>query len=281
MGAAASGAGVVADLAATASTPFGLYLVGPDEPLADEARQLEAEVFFETFGNTPELLAAEYGPYEDVSVFIVVLDHHRSTIAGMIRLILDGHGSLKSLTDIEGEPWCRPLDETLAAAGLDELDTAEALDVTTLAVHPDYRGAATSGLVSLGLYQAVVQIAMAGDFRWLVTILDVVVLDLINGFSTQPFRPYPGVEPLRYLDSPASVPVWCDFVEYEPRIRAADPATAETLFDGIGIEAAVAPGDYERAASIARSLTSTRVVDLREPGARPAPEAVERRDLRS
>lgn len=255
---------IVETLSAAADTPFGLYVVGGDEPLADVARALEAEVFDDTFGNSPEVLAAEYGPYDDVSVFIVVLDHHRAGVAGMIRLILDGHGSLKSMTDIEGEPWNTALDEALEAAGITDIDPADALDVTTLAVHADYRGATTSGLISLALYQAVVQVALAGGFRWLVTILDVVVLDLINGASTDPFRHYPGVEPMRYLDSPASVPVWCDFDEYEPRIRAADPGMAETLFDGAGLEAAVAPADYERAGALARSLTSAPVVDLRE-----------------
>lgn len=256
--------GLVDSLSAEASTPFGLYLVGPDEPLADDARRLEASVFFETFGNTPEMLAAEYGPYDDVSVFIVVLDHHRARVAGMIRLILDGHGSLKSMTDIEHEPWSMPLERALAEAGLDDLDTAEALDVTTLAVDPEYRGAATSGLVSLALYQAVVQTAMAGGFRWLVTILDVVVLDLINGSTQAPFRNYPGVDPMRYLDSPSSVPVWCDFAEYQPRLRSLDPSMGEILFDGSGMEAAVAPADYERAGTIARSLSSTTFVDLRD-----------------
>lgn len=256
--------GIVESLAADATTAFGLHVVGPDEELAAEARALEATVFYETFGNTPDMLAAEYGPYEDTSVFIVVIDNHRARTAGMIRLILDGHGSLKSMTDIADEPWSMPLDRALAGAGITDLDTAEALDVTTLAVHPEYRGASTSGLVSLALYQAVVQTAVAGGFRWLVTILDVVVLELINGSTQAPFRFYPGVGPMRYLDSPSSVPVWCDFVEYEPRLRAADPAMGEILFDGTGMEAAISPADYERAGSIARALTATDIVDLRD-----------------
>lgn len=259
---------LIADLSAAAGTPFGLYLAGPGEPLADAARALEAEVFFETFGNTSDMLAAEYGPYDDVSCFVVVIDHHRGRVAGMIRLILDGQGSLKSLVDIEGEPWRTPLAEALAAAGIEDLDPSDALDVTTLAVHPDYRGSATNGLVSLALYQGLVRSAVVGGFRWLITILDVVVLDLIQSSSTAPFHHYPGVEPMRYLDSPASVPVWCDVREWEPRIRERDPGMAEILFDSQGIEAAVSPPEYERAMTVARSLTSAAVLDLRDrPGA--------------
>lgn len=270
--------GLIADLAASASTPFGLYIAAPDEPLADHARGLEAEVFFETFANTPEMLADEYGPYDDVSMFLVVVDQHRAAVAGMMRLILDGHGALKSLADIEGEPWSAPLPPALTAAGLADLDTAETLDVATLAVHPEYRGSATNGLISLALYQGLVRSAVVGGFRWIVTILDVVVLDLIQSSSTAPFHFFPGVEPMRYLDSPASVPVWCALAEWEPRIRDLDPGMAGILFEGEGIEAAVSPADHERGTTIARSFTSTPIVDLRD--ARSTVASDERSDLK-
>lgn len=254
---------LVADLSATASTPFGLYLAAPSDPLADVARALEAEVFLETFGNTRELLDEEYGPFDGVSLFIVVLDHHRARVAGMIRLIFDGTGVLKSMADIEHEPWSVDLDTALRAAGITHLDPARTVDVTTLAVDPEYRGAATNGMVSLALYQGLIRISRAAAMDWLVTILDAVVLDLLQTTVGEPFRSYPGVEPMRYLDSPASVPVWCDLTDYERRLRQSDPGLAETLFDGIGIESAVSPPDYERAAGIVHTMTSA-VVDLRD-----------------
>lgn len=251
--------------------PFALHVVGPRDDLADAARRLEAEVFFETFGNTAEMLDAEYAPFDDVSAFIVVVDRRRDRVAGMIRLTVDGHGRLKSLEDIAGEPWNIPVDQALHAAGLAGLDTAETLDVTTLAVDPEYRSGAKGGLVSISMYAAVTQIAKAGGFRWLVTILDVVVLDLINAMGHDGFKHYPGVEPMSYLDSPSSVPVWCDLVEHEPLMRAAEPELAATMFDGAGLEAAVEPGDYERGGAIARALSSTGVIDLRDAALTEAP----------
>ncbi len=255
------------------TTPFGLYFAAPDDALAAEARRLESDVFLEAFGNTESMLRAEYGPYEDVSTFLVVIDHHRARIAGMMRLILDGHGSLKSVDDIGREPWSTPVAPLLIEAGLSHMDTADALDVATLAVDPEYRGAATSGLVSLALYQGLVRGGTVADMRWLVTILDVVVLDLIQTSTGAPFHFYPGVEPLRYLDSPSSVPVWCELADYQARLRDTDPGMAETLFDGVGLEAAVSPADYDRGTDLIHGLSSTRFVDLREPVTESEPSA--------
>jgi hypothetical protein len=77
----------------------------------------------------------------------------------------------------------------------------------------------------------------------LVTILDLIVLDLIDGLCEKPFRRYPGIEPINYLDSPASLPVYCDFQEWLPRLAAADPGMHETLIAATGIEAAMRPLD--------------------------------------
>ncbi|MDA8396532.1 MAG: hypothetical protein M0Z29_01595, partial [Actinomycetota bacterium] len=42
------------------AAPLGVYVFAADEPGAELARSVEAEVFLDTFGNTPEQLAAEY-----------------------------------------------------------------------------------------------------------------------------------------------------------------------------------------------------------------------------
>lgn len=252
--------GVVDELSAATDVPFGCYLAGPNDPLADEARRLERAVFFETFGNTEAMLQAEYGLYEDASVFIVVVDHLRSRVAGMIRLILDKHGHLKSMVDIEAEPWNMPLDEVMRESGLGHFRTHEALDVATLAVDPEYRKGASSDLVSFALYRAVVQTNNAAGMKWLVTILDVVVLELIQTKMLQPFSFYSGVEPKRYLDSPSSVPVFCEMEPYLARVRGIDPAVEEMLSSDVGFESVITSADYERAAEVIRSLLSTAAV---------------------
>lgn len=253
------------DVDPAAVAPFGLYVAGPGDPMAAAARELERSVFFEAFGNTPELLEAEYGRFDDASAYLCIVDHQRGVLAGMIRLILDRHGELKSMTDIEHPPWEVPLAGALAATGLADFDRSRALDVATLAVAPEYRGKATRSTVSFGLYQAVLTLAKRAEMDWLVTILDVVVLRQIQVVMRKPFSAYEGVEPMRYLDSPASMPVYSDLRAYGARLQAEDEATYTMFFDGVGTEAAISPPDWDAAAQLVLGLTSRgAVVDLRD-----------------
>ena len=227
------------------SQPFGVYAFAAGEPESELARHVEREVFYEYFRNTPELLAAEYGPYEDATLFLCVLDHRRRLPAGVIRLVLPSRAGLKSLDDVEAV-WGHRLDDVLDRTGM-STGPDRVWDVATLAVDAEYRGRATDGLVSLALYQAVAQLAVRCDVRWVVTILDLVVLNLIQKATSHAFESFSGVTPLRYLDSPASLPVYCDLDAYFPRLEAADPSMYEILYDGRGLEAAVRPLDLEPA----------------------------------
>jgi len=235
--------GRVVTAAGTPSQPFGVYAFSAHAPESELARHVEREVFYEFFNNTPELLAGEYGPYEDSTLFVCVMDHRRRLPAGVIRLVRPSPVGLKSLDDVESV-WGHPLDHLLERTKLN-LDPGRVWDVATLAVDPEYRGRATDGLVSLGLYQAVAQLALRCDARWVVTILDLVVLNLIQEATSQAFQPFAGLEPLRYLDSPASLPVYCDLDAYFPRLQTADPSMYEILYDGRGLEPAVRPLDLE------------------------------------
>ena len=112
-------------------------------------------------------------------------------------------------------------------------------DLATLGVDRDYRGAATSGLVAMALYQGLNMLAHRQNIAWAVAVLELVVLDLINGAWGRPFAPLPGVAPQRYLDSPASQPVLCDHMDYKARLALLDPSTHQILFEGKGLESMV------------------------------------------
>ena len=159
-------------------TPFGLYVLPSADPAAELARAVERDVFFEYFGNTPEMLAAEYDPYDAASVHLCVIDHLRGRAAGAMRLILPSSAGLKTTVDLEAA-WDQPVPDVLARTGL-ELPPGRVWDIATIAVSPDYRGASTNGLISLALYQGVIQLARHRDVRWVLAILDLVVLDLIQ-----------------------------------------------------------------------------------------------------
>ena len=228
--------------------PFGLYFVEASDPRADPARQLERRVFFETYGNTPELMAAKYDPYEAASVLLCVLDHRRRVVCGMMRMVFPSPAGLKTFHDLE-HVWGRPLEPTLRDSGYAS-DPGRAIDVATIAVAPDYRGDNTEGLVSLALYRGLVMTMVNGAIPAFVATLDLVVLDLIQQRTAHPLRRFAGVEPLRHLDSPSSMPVFCEFEEYIPRLIANDPAMHEIVFAGAGLDPVLWTPDDEQVSAL-------------------------------
>src|SRR5580700_11513343 len=120
--------------------PLGVYLFRATDPAAELARHVERVVFMETFGNTPELLAKEYAPYEDASIFLCVVDHLRRVPAGTMRIVLPSVVGFKTLDDAE-PVWGEPVAAMAARTDID-IDLARTWDIATLAVDPAYRGKA-------------------------------------------------------------------------------------------------------------------------------------------
>jgi hypothetical protein len=232
-----------------AETPFGLYVLPADDPAAELARSVEREVFFEYFGNTEELLADEYAPFESASVFLCVVDHLRRRPAGTIRLILPSPAGFKSLIDLE-RAWDVAPAEVFERAGMSP-DGRSMWDVATLAVTRDYRGAASSGLVSLGLYQGVNVLGHRLDTPFAVAILDLVVLELLNDSFHRPFSGFAGLEPKRYLDSPSSLPVFCDAHDYWSRLQLLDPEMFALICEGQGMETVISTPSWDDGAELA------------------------------
>jgi hypothetical protein len=215
-------------------TPFGLYVLPSSHPAAELARSLEADVFLEVFGNTPELLAEEYAKYEDASMYLCVFDHTLRRLAGVMRVILPSSAGLKSLDDIE-RGWNESASTVIARSPF-TVDVEGAWDIATLAVAPDYRGDNTSGLISLALYQAVAALATRHEVQSIVCILDLVVLELIQKRTQRPLVSFAGLEPANYLDSPASLPVHWDVPDHRARLALIDPSLHELFYLGLGLE---------------------------------------------
>ena len=81
------------------SQPFGVYVFRPDQREAALPLHIEEVVFEEAFGNSPELLAAEYGSTTSPRAAL----RHRPPsprAAGMMRIIVPSNNALKSLHDI-------------------------------------------------------------------------------------------------------------------------------------------------------------------------------------
>ena len=229
----------------TSEQPFGTYIFASHAPGAELARHIERVVFQEAFGNSPELLAREYGPYEDQSVFFLVIDHRRRLPAGMMRVVVPpgpSAGCSKTLDDLE-RVWGEQAEDAFVGSGA-RLDRAAVWDIATLAVAAGYRGKAARGLVSLALVQAL--IVALGRFRidMVVALLDVAVLRLLQWQIGHPFVAIGGVAPRPYLGSETSLPVWSDVPAWRARLAEADPTMHALLCEGQGLEAAVAAAEW-------------------------------------
>lgn len=223
------------------TTPFGVYLFAADEHASALGRFVEEQVFAEAFGNSADLLEREYGAYEAATAFLVVIDHRRLLPAGAMRLITPSAAGFKTLDEIEAV-WERSLEDVYLHTAL-TLPPERVWDVATLAVAPDYRGKATAGLVSMALYRGLCRGADACGVDWWVTILDTVVLRMIQWQLRKPFTSFQGVEPMPYLGSAASVPVWSNINAWRQRLAEGEGDTYELLFAASELDAAVSGPD--------------------------------------
>src|SRR6476646_7922731 len=111
------------------STDFTLHF-DPEGDVLDAARDCEASVFLQQYGNTAQQWAEEYGPYDPSSAFIAITDAQGDAVAAM-RLILPGPLGLKTLADVARPPWNLDGARVARAAGM---ITTRTWDVATLAV---------------------------------------------------------------------------------------------------------------------------------------------------
>ncbi len=203
------------------------------------AREVEARVFLQAFGNTPEIMEQEYGPYEDRSRFVTVIDDADGSALGAARLILPDYSRMvKTLSDVAGEPWYLAVPDSLGTG----LSGRTVWDVATLAVDRRFRSGAAGAEVILALCHGLYQYSRLGGAAWGVTILDDRVLRLLRVMGV-PWTPMAGATSGYYLGSPASTPCVCLIESFAERVRALRPDLAHALIDGIFTSIAVNPAD--------------------------------------
>jgi hypothetical protein len=234
---------------------FGAYLFVDGDPAAEIARSVERSVFLEAFGNTRELLEAEYGPYERSSLFACIVDHRAHRPAGVIRLILPTPGGpgLKSLNDVE-PAWGTPAPALLERVGICP-GAGRMWDAATLAVAAEYRTAAATGLVSLALYQSIVAAAQSAGAEWFCALLDRVVFRVANAKFAVPFDAYGEGRP--YLGSPLTLPVTVDLAGWRARLAAREPEICEIVYGGVGLEPVLRSVPRPMAEALTRRLLAS------------------------
>ncbi len=249
-----------AEVARSATEPMGVYAFRPEQPEALLALSVEERVFEEAIGDTAAAVVAdEFTPYDHASLLFCVLDHQRKVPAAMLRLILPSKTGLKTLNDVAAI-WETPVEALFAGSGID-LDPNHTWDVATLAIGPEYRAAAFQGMVTMALCQTISMLGARLGFPWSVAVLHVPVLRRLQWKLQRPFNEFEGLEPRPYLDSPASLPAWLHLPEWHQRLSERDRVLHEMMTGGAGLEPAVRPPDWDRAAELAAEVSA--LADLR------------------
>ncbi len=241
-----------------ATEPMGVYVSGLGEPCAELTKQVERTVFYEAFGDTPELLAKEYDPYDETSIFVCVIDHARKVPVGEGRIVMPAPGGpgLKTANDIPNI-WGESAREMVERSGL-PMDLEEACDLATTGVMPEYRFGASAGLVSAALYHTGLQLLTRSGVDWMIAIQDSSVQQMIRDHFHGAFVPFEGTEPKAYMGSAASYPVWFCATRWVSRVQEEDPDMLDFLVKGDGLRQMVRMPDWDQAVGLLREVSRPR-----------------------
>jgi hypothetical protein len=209
------------------------------DPTGDEleaAKACEADVFLETYGNTTEQFDLEYGPYEDSTGFMTVLEADGRAVA-TARFIAPGPAGLKTLNDVSRPPWQVDGVRSARSAGV---DIDRTWDIATIAVR---RGEGRGGLCAAALYHGIITAAYANGIDFIVMIMDSHARRLLASLSMQT-QALPGTSTGEYLGSPSSTPLWGHIHRAMEQQRQESPDAYRLIFQGIGLDGIALPTDW-------------------------------------
>lgn len=216
----------------SASFGFGVYVLDSTSGAHDLARQVENEVFAEIFDQTPDQMLKEYSPYDEASRFLMVIDHHRSQIAGVCRVVEHSALGFPTLNDMAALPgWDIPVSEIERREGL-KIDLAKSWDFTTLAVRKHYRKGSDGPFVSLALFHALHWSCLVNQIDLGFIIFDTAVLSMLHEMGLHFFRAIDGLESKPHMGSPSSVPCIAPAADVVPMILASGNSYAQQIISG-------------------------------------------------
>ena len=166
-----------------------------------EARACEQAVFGRCFGNSPEQLAEQYGPYEGATTFGAVFAADGAAVAA-VRLIRPGIQRVKTLQDASNPPWNLDVGGVSESTGLDETRT---WDVASFGV--DSMVAGVDRRVALLLLAAMFGAFGDNQATSFVAMLDCGARRALQARGIRMLN-LPDAAPAPYLGSPSSAPVY-------------------------------------------------------------------------
>ena len=189
---------------------FACFQIEGTDPFANIARQVEREVFEDSWGNDSATMKKEYGPYDESSVFFVVIDMKTKVPAGALRMIRNSSAGLKTIVDLDDvtkspiAPVTIPACDVMAHHRIDDLDRC--WDGATAAVPKSYRR--KLGGVHTQLMRVVSAAILREDIQHFVAVLDAPVFRAARDVLGLPLVPLAGTPPFTHMDAPDNQAVY-------------------------------------------------------------------------
>ncbi len=216
------------------TTPLRL-LFDPTGDLLESARECEADIFLQWYGNTRTQLESEYGPYEHSSVFVALADDD-DRVVGTVRFLVHGGAGLKTLDDAGKPPWGV---DAMRSASAARIDTATTWDCATMGVRPGVTGSRVQ--LGLAVYHGLLLALRANEVRTVIAVLDERVRRLLSSVGLV-MNALPGTAPAPYLGSTASTPVYAHVGPAVDHQRRQHPDAHRLVTLGIGLDGVSTPG---------------------------------------
>ncbi len=182
---------------------FACFALEGADPFANIARQVEREVFEESWGNDSVTMKAEYGPYDESSVFFMAVDTQQKVPAGVVRMIRNSSVGLKTIVDLDDvikspiAPIAIPVDEVMRHHGIEDLDRC--WDGATAAVPRRYRRKLATMHVQIMRLMAIA--AMRENIEHFVSVLDAPVVRVARDVLGLPLVPLANTPPFTHMDA--------------------------------------------------------------------------------
>ncbi|TPG33040.1 hypothetical protein [Mycolicibacterium hodleri] len=189
---------------------FACFAVEGTDPFANIARQLEREVFEQSWGNDAATMKKEYGPYDEASVFFMAVDTQDGVPAGVVRMIRNSPAGLKTIVDLDDcikspiAPIAIPIGDVMQHHAIDDLDRC--WDGATAAVPRKYRRRLATAHVQILRVMALA--AMRENVQHFVSVLDAPVVRAARDVLGLPLVPLVDTPPFTHMDAPNNQAVY-------------------------------------------------------------------------
>ncbi len=200
---------------------LGVHIVDGSNPLSDIARFIEWKNFEVRFKNDIGKMKEMYEPYDEASTFLIIVDYENQKPVGNIRIVKPVNDSLITIDAIvaPNSLW-KSQDDSPEKRKLEMgYDPDHTVDITTMAVMPEYSSGHSKDGASAVLYSTCVRWSLANGYNHWATIVDSHIYNMMQAWG-EPFTPFEGTDFEPFEGSKASIPVYTDLYTGLEKVKA-------------------------------------------------------------